>query len=155
MEVGSDDEARAAATMCVTLARGETFDGWQAIPGGRERTVYLSPSGIVYKAGTVEAALAECRRFAEMLRGAMAEHIPAHTMYRFTIESSTMGEQVVGVIAMPYLPHDESIDRDTDARTHKLLAATGDINLANVHAHRGHLWLIDGAGLAGLRDWGR
>lgn len=154
VEIGTSEEAQVAASMFVDPPSGDTLAGWRVIGAGKERTAYLSPTGIVYKAGSEVTAVAEHDRFAQLLEGDMAEHIPPHALYRFTIASRQGEVQTVGVIAMPYLPNDDSVDLNA-VRIYDLVAATGDFNPGNVHANGGRLWLIDGAGLPGLRDWGR
>jgi hypothetical protein len=154
VQMGTTEDAQIAAAMYVELPSDEAWDGWEVVGAGKERTTYLSPSGIVYKAGSEESTVAEDTRFTELRETDLADHIPPHTMYRFTVSSSHGDEQTVGVIAMPYLPEDGSVDRN-DPLIPRLAGATGDFNPCNVHANRGELFLIDGAGLPGLRDWGR
>jgi len=65
--------------------------GWEVIGAGKERTAYLSPRGVVYKAGSHEACATERDRFAEMLRGGLAEHVPPHEFYCFTMVFARVG----------------------------------------------------------------
>jgi hypothetical protein len=153
MGFGTSEEAETAAEMSVNPPEGGAEHGWEVIGAGKERIVYLAPSGIVYKVGSLTPAVTERDRFARMLQGELAAHVPPHELYSFTVVSRQGHEQSVGVMAMKHLPHDDSVDM-TDVRVHKLVAVTGDFNQANVHANRGRLWLIDAAGLPDLRDWG-
>lgn len=155
VEIGMRQEAQAAADIFVNLAAGEVPEGWELIGSGKERTVYLSPTGTVYKvAGDPDVALAERDTFASIVdEGTLAEHIPPHAVHVLAV-AAPAGVRTVGVTAMPYLPEDGSVARD-DVRIFLLVQQTGDFNPDNVHGHKGRLYLIDGAGLPGHRDWGR
>lgn len=139
-EIGTPQQARAIA---ISHHNGDTPAGFTEVGSGSHRTVYLDQrAGVVYKVGLDSANRQEVRTLRD-LRAEGVAHAPEASLYEVTF-NDWCGEQTTAtVVAMPYLPDDNSV-----ARPYPILEGAADFNAhGNVHANCGQLWLIDAGGL--------
>jgi hypothetical protein len=121
------------------------IDEWQQIGQGSHRTVYLCPDGdVVYKIGHNSVNRFEVKQL-QAARDAGKDYAPEATLWTLTYQPPSGDEpEETTVVAMPYLPEDESVPYEG----RPAFPEACDFNDAgNVVANGGRLWLIDAGGL--------
>jgi hypothetical protein len=117
-------------------------DATEQIGRGRDRTAYVDHNQVtVYKVGCDSANREEYRVLTQYADADGDWRAPPVELYDIVVEGEH-GPISCTIIAMPYLPEDGSVEHDG-----LIIPAAGDMNPANVHAHGGHLWLIDAGGM--------
>lgn len=118
-------------------------DGCEQIGAGSQRTAYVDHgSGVVYKLGDDGANRREVRVLAEA-RAAGKDYAPDATLWTVKLADMFGEPMECTVVAMPYLPHDGSVDT-----ANVVFPEAADLNpTGNVHANGGRLWLIDAGGI--------
>lgn len=138
---------RGIAEEIATYHHGGVLDlpnGVEQIGSGTHRIVYVDhDTDTVYKIAKEghDGANVDEHRNLTHWREQGADWAPPADLYDVVVDGQ-WGEVACTVIAMPYLPEDGTVDHDG-----VIIAAAGDFNPANVHAHNGRLWLIDAGGM--------
>lgn len=123
--------------------------GWKLVGAGETRTVFLAPSGCVYKVGSNSANRAE-HRFLTEARAQGYAWAPATTRYDRLGWDGWEGERDLVIVAMEHIVGDGST-MTNGPEIFGALCAAGDINYDNVIVRGGIGYLVDGAGMTGYQ----